>query len=185
MLQKETIIDAAAVLFYKEGYGYVSLKDISEKVEVPEETVASFFPNEALVCTAWLEKVDAKNERYHESILLKDAPAQQKINDYFTELTEFMKTNLYRGCPFTNVASSKPHSQRDNELQEVIVKHKASLKRFLTSLAAEVSASHASTLGDSLFLLYSGATTESRNLQSLEPILSAQKSAAALCEAFS
>jgi len=185
MLQKETIIDAAAVLFYKEGFGYVSLKDISEEIEVPEEEVTKVFPNEALVCTAWLENVDTKSDQYHQSVLLKDAPAKQKVNDYFADLAEFMKNNLYRGCPFSNVASTLSRTQRDNELQQVIVAHKRNLKKFLTTLATEISPSHASTLGDSLFLLYSGATTESRNLQSLDPIISAQKSAAALCEAFS
>ena len=183
MLQK-TIIDAAAVLFYKKGFGYVSLKDIGEQAQVSEEDITKIFPNEALVCTAWLKDVNTQSDQYHESLLIKDAPAKQKVNDYFTDLLEFMKVNLYRGCPFSNVASNLTPSQRDNEIQKIIVKHKMKLKKFLTALATEISPDHSTTLGDSLFLLYSGATTESRNHQSLDPIISAQKSAAALCDAF-
>lgn len=179
------ILDAADILFVKKGYGYVSLEEISSEANIKETELRQQFPNEALICTAWLEKKHVNSDKVHNAILMENKPACQKVQDYFTSLADYMKANQFRGCPFSNTAAGMSREERDSELQKIITEHKNSLREFLLALAVDINPDKSDVLGDSLFLLYSGATTESRNMGTLDPIFSAQKAAEALCDVYS
>ena len=179
------ILEAADVLFIDKGYGYVSLEEISSQANITETELRQQFPNEALICTAWLEEKHVNSDKVHNAILMENKPACQKVEEYFKALGEYMKENQFRGCPFSNTAAGMSREERDSQLQKIITEHKNSLREFLLALAVDINPDKSDVLGDALFLLYSGATTESRNLGTLDPIFAAQKAALALCDVYS
>jgi len=182
--QTEQILDTAEILFLNKDGGYVPLDKLSKQSQVDEDELRKEFPNEVLVCSAWLSRTDERSEKIHEAILLEVKPAIKKVDDYFNSLVTYMEENQYRGCVFSRVSSGISYSERDKPVADIIVKHKQNLQKFFYALANEVTRENSKLLGESLFLLYSGATTESRNARSVVPIQAARKSAMTLCQAY-
>jgi len=182
--QTSQVLDSAEILFLNNEGSYISLEQLSKDSQVAEAELRQEFPNENLVCSAWLNRTDERSEKIHEAILLESKPAVQKIEDYFSSLISYMEENQYRGCVFTRVASRLGSSQEEQPVTDSITKHKANLLKFFFALASEVTSIHAQTLSNSLFLLYSGATTESRNSRSLTPVRAAKESAMLLCNMY-
>ena len=72
---------------------------------------------------------------------------------------------------------------KDNQVSEVVRDYKASNRLFWQAVALQIKPdpSAARLLGDSLFLLFSGAVTEAQNAKALWPVDSAKAAALALC----
>ena len=92
-----------------------------------------------------------------------------------------MQGNEFRGCPFTNTVSAVPDDSP--AIQEKVDEHKLFLRDFFIELARRFTEGKAARqLGTTLFLLYSGATTEAQNLKTVWPIEAAAASAVDLCK---
>ena len=134
------------------------------------------------MCLTWLSETHAQSDARHDAILDADGSARAKILDYFQALKDWMQSKEFRGCPYTNTAASL---EKDSPpIAEQIELHKLSIRDFFIDLARElVGAGSASRrLGTTLFLLYSGATTESQNLKSAWPVDAALDSVRALLD---
>lgn len=183
--QTDQILDTAEILFLNREGSYVSLETLSKESQVEEVELRKQFPNEVLVCASWLNRTDKRSEKIHEAILAHTKPAVQKVDDYFSSLVTYMEENQYRGCVFTRVASGLKFGEKEQPIADVIAAHKKNLLKFFCALAVDISRENADILGNSLFLLYSGATTESRNACSLAPVQAAKHTAMMLCKAYS
>jgi len=183
--QREQLLDSAELLFLGRDGIYVTLDQLSKQSQVPEVDIKKEFPNEALVCSAWLSRTDERSEKIHEAILLENKPAIEKVDDYFFSLVNYMQEHQYRGCVFSHVATGLGDSEKEKPVVDVIVEHKQKLHQFFYALANDLTNENSTVLGDSLFLLYSGATTESKNTRSLTPVQAARESARLLCMAYS
>ncbi len=108
----------------------------------------------------------------HAELLAGPQEAKSKIISYFLDLKTFLEDNNFKGCPYSNsVATSKA---QDKAILKEVRDHKEFIREFLTALSFEVAtAERAFRTGDLIFLLYSGATTESQNLQQSWPVESA------------
>jgi hypothetical protein len=95
-----------------------------------------------------------------------------------------MQTKEFRGCPYTNTAAGL--DKGSPSISEQVEFHKLSIRDFFIDLAREIAAvgSASRRLGTTLFLLYSGATTESQNLKSVWPIDAAMESVRGLFEPY-
>ncbi len=108
----------------------------------------------------------------HAELLAGPQEAKTKIIAYFSELKTFLEENHYKGCPYSNAVASS--SSRDKAILKEVRDHKEFIREFLTALCFEVATSErAARTGDLIFLLYSGATTESQNLKQSWPVESA------------
>jgi len=183
--ETDKVLEAAELLFLKDGYGYVTIEQLGEETELPEAQLRQVFPNKALICSAWLDRKDINSEKIHEAILVEAKPAIDKVDNYFASLAIYMEENRYRGCPFTRVSSTMESIQaEDQPVVDSVIKHKKNIEKFFINLAGDLVCDDPEILGKALFLLYSGATTESRNMRSMEPIYAARKSAIILCQAY-
>jgi len=89
--------------------------------------------------------------------------------------------NNFRGCPFTNTGAFL--AEESPRIRNAIVAHKLLERDFFVGLARELAPAAevpARALGDTLFLLYTGATTEAQNHRATWPIDRAQSCAQAL-----
>jgi len=175
------IIDTASSLFQQRGYTAVGINEIIAKAETAKATFYHHFATKEHLGEAWLQAVHDRSESNREAITDSMDDPVYKIRAYFSELRRFMKEGCYRGCPYTNTAAVI--TPDEHALERQIVGHKGSIRKFFTHLASAVAEDkkRAKKLGDTLFLLYSGATTESQNLKATWPIDAALDAAMALC----
>ncbi len=106
----------------------------------------------------------------HAGILADDKlSADAKIMAYFKDLRSFMENHQFRGCPYTNALSVS--RGKDEKITQEVLDHKEFVREFFIAISGEITPSQrAQHVGEHLFLIYSGATTESQNLRAIWPI---------------
>ncbi|MEM9161180.1 MAG: TetR/AcrR family transcriptional regulator, partial [Verrucomicrobiota bacterium] len=160
----------------------VGINEIIEKSETAKATFYNHFPSKEALCAAWLGDTHDRSEIFHDKLAKEDKDPLQKVRDYFLSLKDWMRNNTYQGCPYSNTAANE--SGNTPLIQEKITEHKVFQKDFFLGLAHSFAQGvEARKLGHALFLLYSGATTEARNLKASWPIEEAAETATALCKA--
>lgn len=179
---KQRILATAGELFTKQGYGSVGINEIIAQSETAKASFYHHFPSKEQLCSVWLGETHQRSEERHEARLSSKQSPLQIVEEQFLELKPWMVDNGFRGCPYTNTAAGLP---ADSPLiQEKVDQHKLYLRDFFIELAHKfISGKAARQLGTTLFLLYSGATTEAQNLKATWPIDAAKDAAVALCKA--
>jgi AcrR family transcriptional regulator len=183
---RDRILATASRLFYERGYSEVGINEIIDSSETAKATFYHHFPSKQTLCQAWLEGIHDRWEAMRRSIL--DAPGEpaDKVAAFFGRLGELMTESQFRGCPYTNTAAVT--SVEGTCLSRAVEIHKLSLRDFFRDLAAQVipgtSRERIEALGDTLFLLYSGATTEAQNLRSLWPVEVGKVAAIDICHRY-
>ncbi len=185
---RQRILDTATQLFHQKGYATVGINEIISTAETAKATFYQHFPSKEALGEAWLQSVHDRSEDSRADILSDPETACVKVREYFQELRKFLKKGSFRGCPYTNTSAVIPAMADGGEpLHCQVVDHKKSIRRFFHKLATQITSEkpEAKRLGDILFLLYSGATTEAQNLRSLWPVDVAMAEADAQCAKFS
>lgn len=179
---RQRILDTAADLFTERGYAVVGINEIIEKAETAKASFYHHFPSKEILCSTWLEETHERSEVHHQEILEADGDAREKVITYFEDLKIWLEQKKFRGCPYTNTAASLDSSSPSISCQ--VEEHKNSIRDFFIALAKQVTADEqaARQLGNGLFLLYSGATTEAQNLSSPWPVDAAIESIQVLFE---
>ena len=181
---RQRILETASDLFAEKGYSAVGINEIIDKSETAKASFYHHFPSKEKLCLTWLSDTHARSVAHHDAILAAEGTAQKKILDYFKSLKDWMQTKEFRGCPYTNTSASL--DKESPPISEQVELHKLSIRDFFIELAREIvpAGSSAQRLGTTLFLLYSGATTESQNLKSVWPVDAAVDSIRALFDQF-
>lgn len=167
---KERILETAGRLFHKRGYSEVGINEIIDKAETAKASFYQHYPSKEALCEAWLSNVHDRSEIGRAEILEKDISPSEKVEIYFNQLEQFMSQSEFRGCPYSNTGAVS--DKECTGIVEQIRGHKESIRNFFHQIAEERfgEAEKAQSVGDRLFLLYSGATTESQNLKTLWPV---------------
>ena len=132
-----------------------------------------------------MEQNDVKARKHHDTLLESGKSSRQILDDYFAELEKFMIANNFGGCPYSNTAralAAKGESAPNVTLK--VKAHKEEMRRFFGCLCAK-GFFHPKILSEAIFLIYSGATTESANIGELGPVKAGKQAALSLCEAYS
>jgi len=174
---KERILDVAGELFFKRGYSEVGVNEIIEKAETAKASFYQHFKSKECLCEAWLQEMHALSEQRRTELLASQASASEKVSTYFDQLRDFLIESEFRGCPYSNTGTI-PAEEESGILRSIRL-HKQSMREFFRKVCEERFADPetAATIGDRLFLLYSGATVEAQNLRSLWPIATAKEAA--------
>ena len=186
---KDRILDTAGKLFHQRGYSEVGINEIIDKAETAKATFYQHFPSKELLCEAWLDAVHSRSEVRCQSILDGPGTASEKIDGYFADLVTYLEMSDFRGCPYSNT-SAVVESGCTGILRKV-EEHKESTRDFFRALAKDLASGLncdngpaddcVGRLGDALFVLYSGATTEAQNLREIWPVKAARCAASELC----
>jgi len=167
---KERILETASRLFQERGFKEVGINEIIEKSGTAKATFYSNFKSKEALGEAWLQQIHDLSELQRASLLENLEQPVKVLDSYFKGLEKFLKEGKYRGCPYTNTAAVL--SREESCLQRQVYDHKNSIRDFFRQLSKhEIADSKAADLlGDRIFLLYSGATTECQNLQEVWPV---------------
>ena len=177
---KQRLLDTATELFTERGFLAVGINEIIEKSETAKASFYQHFKSKDLLCAAWLSSMHERSEIHHEALLREDKPTAIKIQEYFLFLKEWLRKNNFRGVPYTNTAAVLESGNL--EIRSEIERHKLYIRDFFIELARHVASGKAArNLGNTWFVLYSGATTEAQNLRSTWPVESALETALTLC----
>lgn len=185
---KDRILETAGKLFHQRGYSEVGINEIIDQAETAKATFYQHFPSKELLCEAWLDVVHERSEAGRQTIIDAQGSAAEKVDQYFVSLEEYLTASDFRGCPYSN--TSAVVEPACTGILKQVEEHKESIRDFFRQLAAdlvgEAAAVHGECvgrLGDALFVLYSGATTEAQNLKELWPAKAARCAARELCAA--
>lgn len=167
---KEKILDTASELFSVHGYGNIGINEIIRKANTAKASFYQYFPSKEDLCVAWLDKVHEASVKYHESLLKTEEDNKELIITYFESLKTYLKTHSFRSCPFTNTGSFL--NSESSKIRSKILMHKEYQENFFIRLVERAACDfhESQIIGKQLFLIFSGASTESQNLQSLAPI---------------
>jgi len=179
---REKSLDAFGPILIKQGYDWVDLEDVAQAGSMELSELSDHFPNKALLCESWMERTDDRTKAHHAKLLSSNRPPQEVVDEYFETLEKFMVENGFGGCPFSNTARAlRGKSEPSIELR--IVEHKSELRRFFRKLCTN-SVFQWETVSEAIFLIYSGATTESFNTRSLEPIKASRQVVSSLFDLY-
>ncbi len=177
---KERILETAASLFHQRGYSEVGINEIIEKAETAKASFYQHFPSKESLCEAWLENLHERSEKNKTDLLSSERTPAEKVAEYFAQMESFMEASDFRGCPYSNTGAVSD-SSCCGILKQILI-HKESIRDFFRQVCIQQfgDSPKAAELGDRMFLLYSGAATESQNLRELWPIKVAASAAADL-----
>tara|TARA_R110000850_G_scaffold256505_1_gene382403 strand:+ start:1397 stop:1957 length:561 start_codon:yes stop_codon:yes gene_type:complete len=171
---KERILETAGRLFHKRGYSEVGINEIIDTAETAKASFYQHYSSKEALCEAWLSTVHEKSEDHRSDIVKSPLTPAKKVENYFNDLETFMVNSDYRGCPYSNTSAVSDSSCFGivGQIQD----HKESIRQFFRDICQQQfeDATRANEIGDRIFLLYSGATTESQNLTSSWPVESAR-----------
>lgn len=176
---RRRLLDTAAALFTERGYGCVGINEIINKAEVAKASFYHHFPSKQDLCAAWLQEESAKSAEEHQAVLGSGKSLKGKVSGLFDNLRCWVEGNCYRGCPFTVTAAMTAAGEASHH---AIAAHTEETRAFWQALAAEtgLAPAKARDLGDTWFLLYSGALAQAQNTGDNWPVVQGKKSALAL-----
>lgn len=178
---RERILEAAGRLFHQQGYSNVGINEIIKQAETAKASFYQHFPSKEALCEAWLEEVHDHSEETRKVILEDQATTpEQKLNNYFDALSEYLVHSDFRGCPYTNTGAMIDIESKG--VMEQIKCHKESIRDFFEAILEQKfgKTEQVAILAKQIFLIYSGATTEAQNLRDLWPVESARSATLAL-----
>lgn len=180
---REKATEAYGQILIKQGYEWVDLDDVATSGALELKEIQHAFPNKALLCASWMEQTDIRARKHHAELLSSGKSERAVLDQYFEELESFMVKYGFKGCPFTNTARAI-RDKSEPEIEQRIMEHKREVRHFFLRLSERAS-SRSAHLGEALFLIYSGATTESANMQNIKPIQSGREASLALLNLYS
>lgn len=179
---RDRILTTAGELFNARGYSCVGINEIIEKSETAKATFYHHFKTKEALCEAWLQEVHDRFEIRRQELLEAPGSAEEKIVGYFEKLHAYLKQTDFRGCPYSNTATVS--AEHEASLRKQVEVHKLGIRDFFIELSRGLasSGSRAKEVGEELFLLYSGSTTEAQNLSALWPVEAAIRIAKEICQ---
>ncbi len=130
-----------------------------------------------MLCEAWLEAVHERSDASREALINSSISPAEKIEKFFQGLEDFLIQSNFRGCPYSNTGAVV--SCETSGISEQIRLHKKSMRDFFSTICHQQFSDkeQADQTADHLFILYSGATTESQNMREIWPAQSSRKAA--------
>jgi AcrR family transcriptional regulator len=177
---RNRILEKASLLFFEKGYSQVGINEIIEESGTAKATFYHHFPSKTALCEAWLTETHRQCEGGLVALLKSEGDPVSKVARYFDQLLDYLKANDYRGCPYSNTAVM---AAAEESIIQRVKQHKARIRDFFRQLAIQIIEPELGgvRLGDALFLLHSGATTEAQNLREPWPVEVARETGIQLC----
>jgi len=177
----EIILAKAGELFHKRGYGAVSVDEVIAASGLSKSSYHQAFSSKAKLGAAWLQRLNKRMSVMHQTFLEKPGERERRLRKYFFSMRGWVEANGFRSCQFANTAACID-ADEDAELVDLIDQYKRAQRKFFIDLVGTlVPESEAQRLGTAVYLLFSGAMTESQNLKASWPLEDALACSEQLC----
>ncbi|MBC6700124.1 TetR/AcrR family transcriptional regulator [Hymenobacter puniceus] len=175
---RQRLVATASRLFYEQGYGLTGINQIIAEARIAKGSLYQHFASKDELCVEYLR---TKNQQWFAALTAYlNATQTPRVLACFDFLVEHSVRDHFRGCSFLNILAEVPASQ--TTITAEARRHKQALRTLLRSLVAEVAqpAPDPEALGDTVYLLFEGAITESQVQQHVWPIQLAKQTVAKL-----
>lgn len=174
---KNRIIETADTLFYFQGYQSTGINQIIDEAKVAKGSLYNHFKSKSELGQAYVER----SSDHWFAGLMKEldqfSNPKDKLIAVFSFLDQHTKKNYYNGCRIINIMTEI--AGEDEQITTMSVAHKQKFRDFLYTLTSEIYTEHITALeiADTIYLLYEGATVESKIFKQSWPIELARKNA--------
>lgn len=154
--KRETLLDAAWRLFYRDGFHAVGIDTVLAEAGVAKMTLYNHFPSKDDLIVAVLER---RAEQFEGSLAGAVAAAgrnpMKRLMVVFDWHAEWLHSPEFNGCAFIKAVAEFP--QMDARPHQVAAAHKQRIYQLLESLISDLGIRQAAALARQLELLIEGA----------------------------
>ena len=172
---RQTIVDTASRLFYKQGYGNTGINQIIEESGVVKSSLYTSFRSKEDILMAYLESSGAATDQALKGAADKFTDPREKILGVFDYLVDLVQQKDYYGCNFLNIISEIP--KEDERVREQIKKQKNGVRRLFSQILKPIDKDD---LADELYTLFEGALIGNKVHDEVWPVISARNTVAKL-----
>lgn len=151
---RERLIQAADILFYREGIHATGIDRLVEAADVAKMTLYNNYSSKDELVAAWLTWRQENWERRLAGRVDRAESASDRILAVFDAYLDSATEPGHRGCAFLNAAAEIPAAE--HPARAVVLSHKDSVREFLVDQAREAGAPKPEELGEQLFVLLEG-----------------------------
>jgi AcrR family transcriptional regulator len=178
---RERILETAAELFYRDGYGAVGVDTIIARAGVAKTTLYRHFPSKDELIVAYLQRADERFWAWFEDAIAGHRQPRAKLIALFEAVADLVASPSCLGCTFQGASSEFPSQAHPGH--RVALEHKQGVLERLADLGREAGAKDPDRLARELLLVMDGAWAAARMFGSRSPAAAAPQAAAALLDA--
>jgi len=172
---RQTVIDTASRLFYKQGYANTGINQIIEESGVVKSSLYTAFRTKEDILMAYLETAGAATDEALQTATKKFDNPKDKVLAVFDYLIDLVQQNEYYGCNFLNIISEIP-LEADRVIQQ-IQKQKDNVRNLFSRILEPIGKQD---LADEIYVLFDGALVANKVHHKTWPVEAAKKIAAKL-----
>lgn len=163
---RERLIEAAAELFYRNGFQAVGMDQVLREVGITKTAFYKHFDGKDALIIAVLKHRDSKDiaESLQYMQSRGGSDPRDQILAFFDQLDEWFRDPGFRGCLFMNAATEFP-SQND-PIHQTAIAHAAHLAGELWRLLAQLGVPDPTAIARQIMLLVAGAIS-ARHVQGM------------------
>jgi AcrR family transcriptional regulator len=181
---REHVLDVAHELFYWDGIRATGVDKVAARAELAPTALYRLFPSKDALVAAYIERAEQRYREWLDGVTADDGrtPAE-RIVALFDALTQQVRPEVCRGCPFLMALTELPDRELDAHKSSVRLKEwvRGRFKRLAKAHAAsESSKVDAALLADHLTLLFEGVYASVQALGAEGPAKRARQLAASL-----
>jgi len=155
---RERLIDAAAMLFYENGFHAVGLDKILEEVGVTKTTFYNHFESkDDLIVNVLADRDERDMHALEGEMERRGGTPRERILLVFDVLDEWFTDPDFKGCLFINASAQFPNP--NDPVHRAAARHAENVYRSLESLCRAAGAIDAPTLAKQLCMLVAAAIT--------------------------
>lgn len=156
---RRRILEAAAELFYSQGFRSVGIAAICSKASVTKPTLYHYFGSKDALIAAYLEERD---EAIY-AILTSTAEGAEgsiadKVAALFEQVAGAAPNRAWKGCPFLRAAAEFV-ADEDHPARRIASAHKKRFEKWLAGFLAMHKVTQSATLARQITVLLDGAVT--------------------------
>jgi len=172
---RQTIIDTASRLFYKQGYVNTGINQIIEESGVVKSSLYAAFRTKEEILMEYLVSSGAATDEALKTAADNGKDPKGKVLAIFDYLIDLVQEKEYYGCNFLNLIAEIP-AEAEQAIKQ-IQKQKNGVRRLFATILEPVGKED---LADELYVLFEGALIANKVHHKVWPVESARKIAARL-----
>ncbi|OQP39954.1 hypothetical protein A4H97_17200 [Niastella yeongjuensis] len=170
---RQTIIDTATRLFYKQGYVNTGINQIIEESGVVKSTLYATFRTKEDILMEYLISSGASTDAALKAASDKGKDPKAKVLAVFDYLIDLVQEKEYYGCNFLNIISEIP-AEAERVIKQ-IQKQKNGVRTLFFTILEPIGKED---LADNIYVLFEGALIANKVHHKVWPVESAKKIAA-------
>ncbi len=166
---RQTIIDTATRLFYKQGYNGTGINQIIEEAGISKTSLYQNFKSKEDLLMVYLEETGAQTDAALKAAADKHEEPKDKVLGVFDYLDDLVQQKEYYGCNFLNIVSEMPREAL--RVRKQIKKQKDNVRNLFARILKPI---QKEAMADEIYTLFEGALIGNKVHDDVWPVRSAR-----------